>query len=85
MSIIQMNYDNYCKDMFESIPDYGNIVLLLFLLQNDKKLLGEIGFSEHDFIRLNLKCKHILIEHHEEYLDYVKNEQESVIERYLNN
>ena len=49
-----MNYENYFKDMFESIPDYRKIVLLIFLIQNDKELLFEIGFNERDINRLNL-------------------------------
>ena len=36
-----MNYENYFKDIFESIPDYRKIVLLIFLIQNDKNLLKE--------------------------------------------
>ena len=31
-----MNYENYFKDMFESIPDYRKTVLLLFLFKNDE-------------------------------------------------
>ena len=31
-----MNYENYFRDMFESITDYRKIVLLIFLIQNDK-------------------------------------------------
>ena len=31
-----MNYENYFKDMFESITYYRKIVLLIFLIQNDK-------------------------------------------------
>ena len=30
-----MNIANYFKDMFEYIPDYKKIVLLIFLIQND--------------------------------------------------
>ena len=41
-----MNNVNYFKDMFESIPDYRKIVLLIFLIQNDKNLLKEICFSK---------------------------------------
>ena len=79
-----MNNENYFKDIFESIHDYGKIVLLIFLIQNDKNLLKEIGFSKNDINRLNLEFKKILIEQHEEYLDYIKNEEESIIERILN-
>ena len=56
----------------------------MFLIKNDKDLLHEIGFSERDNNRLNLEFKYILNEPHEEYLAYVKNEEESIIERFLN-
>ena len=79
-----MNYEICFKHIFESIPDYKKIVLLLFIFQNDKKLFHEIGFSEHDINRLNLEFKKILVGHHGEYLDFVKNEEESIIERSLN-
>ena len=75
---------NYFKDIFESIPDYRKIVFLIFLIQNDKNLLKEIGFSERDINLLNLEFKNILLEGYEEYLDYIKNEEESVIEKFLN-
>ena len=45
-----MVYENYLKDMLESIPDYRKIVLLIFLIQNDKNFLKETGFSENDII-----------------------------------
>ena len=48
-----MNNVNYFKDLFESITDYRKIVLLIFLIQNDKNLLKEIGFSKNDINRLN--------------------------------
>ena len=79
-----MNNTNYFKDLFESIPDYRKIVLLLFLIKNDKDLLREVGFSECDINCLNLEFKNILIDQHEKYLDYIKNEEESIIERFLN-
>ena len=64
--------------------DYRKIVLLIILLQNDKDLLREVSFSDRDIIHSNLECKNILIEQHEDFLDYVKNEVESVIEKFLN-
>ena len=79
-----MNNTNYFKDLFESIPDYRKIVFLLFLIKNDKDLLREVGFSERDINHLNLEFKNILIDQHEKYLDYIKNEEESIIERFLN-
>ena len=79
-----MNNSNFFKDIFESIPDYRKIVLLIFLIQNDKNLLNEIGFSKNDIIRLNLEFKNILIEEFEDYLSYIKNEEESILEKFLN-
>ena len=80
-----MNNSNHFKDIFESIPDYRKIVLLIFLIQNDKNLLNEIGFSKADINRLNLEFKNILIEELEDYLSYIKNEEESILEKFLNN
>ena len=62
-----MNNSNYFRDLFESIPDYRKIVLLIFLIQNDKNLLKEIGFSENDINLLNLEFKNILLEEYENY------------------
>ena len=52
-----MNNSNYFRDIFESIPDYRKIVLLMFLIKNDKKLLLKICFTERDINRLNLEFK----------------------------
>ena len=79
-----MNYENYFKDLFESIPEYRKIVLLIFLIQNDKNLLQEIGFSKNDINRLNIEFKNILLEQNEELMDFIKNEEESILERILN-
>ena len=75
---------SYFKDVFESITDYRKIVLLIFLIQNDKNLLKEIGFSKHDVNLLNLEFKNILLEEFENYLDYIKNEEEAILEMFLN-
>ena len=79
-----MDNENYFKDIFESIHDYKKIVLLIFLIQNDKNLLKEIEFSENDINLLNLEFKKILLEEFEEYLSYIKNEEESILEKFLN-
>ena len=71
----------YFEHLIESKRDYKKIVLSLFIFQNHEDLLREIGLNECDINRLNLQFKNVLKEHHEEYLDYVKNEEESVIER----
>ena len=79
-----MNNINYFKDIIESIPDYRKIVLIIFLIQNDKNLLEEIGFSKNDINSLNLEFKNILLEEFEDYLSYIKNKEESIIEMILN-
>ena len=79
-----MENENYFKDIFESIHDYKKIVLLIFLIQNDKNLLKEIGFSKDDINRLSIEFKNILLEEFEDYLSYIKNEEESILEKILN-
>ena len=78
-----MNNTSYFIDMFESIPD-KKIVLLIFLIQNDKNLLKEIGFSKNDINLLNLEFKNFLLEEFENYLDYIKDKEESILEKFLN-
>ena len=79
-----MDNINYFKDIFESIHDYKKIVLLIFLTQNDKNLIKEIGFSKNDINLLNLEFKNILIEQNEDFLSYINNEEKSIIERIPN-
>ena len=79
-----MNNTNYFNDLFESIPNYRKVVLLMFLIKNDKDLLLEIGFSERDINSLNKEFKNILLELNEEYLDHIKNQEEAIIEKILN-
>ena len=78
-----MNNENYFKDIFESIQDYRKIVLLVFLIQSDKNLLKEIGFSKNDTIRLSIEFKNILLAEFNNYLSYKKNQEESIIEKIL--
>ena len=79
-----MDNINYFRDLFESILDYRKIVLLIFLIQNDKNLIKEIGFNKKDINLLNLEFKNILLDEFENYLDYIKNEEESILEKFLN-
>ena len=79
-----MNYETYFEAMFESIPDYRKITILMLLIENDKNFLLEVDFSERDINRVNLEFRNILIEEHENYIDYVKNEEESLFEKILN-
>ena len=80
-----MKFEKYFKDMFESVPDYRKIVLLMFLIKNDVDLLNEGSCLKIDASRFNLEFKNILMEQNEECLDYIKNEEESIIEKILYN
>ena len=79
-----MNNVNYFEDLFESIPDYKKIVLLMFLIKNYVNFLYECGFLKGDINFLSKEFKNILLELNEDYLDHIKNQEESIIERILN-
>ena len=79
-----MNNINFFKDLFESIPDYKKIVLLMFIIKNDVNFLYECGFLKGDINFLYKEFKSILPELNEDYLDYIKNEAESILEKLLN-
>ena len=78
-----MNNESYFKDLFESISDYRKIVLLIILIQDDINLLNEIGFSQRDINLLNLEFKNILLEEFENFLDYIKDQEESILEKFF--
>ena len=59
-------------------------MLIIFLIQNDKNLLKEIRFSKIDINQINLEFKNILLEELENYLDYVKDPEERILEKALN-
>ena len=42
-----MNYENYFKDMLESIPDYRKLVILIFLIKIAHKFLQECSFFQN--------------------------------------
>ena len=77
-----MNYENYFKNMFESLPDFRKIVLLMFVSKDDNDLLTECGFLKDDINNLRKEFKNKLIEQNEEYLAYIK-DQDSIIEEFL--
>ena len=43
--------------------------------------MKEIGFYKKDNNQLSLEFKSIIIEQHQNYLDYVKDQEESIIEK----
>ena len=55
-----MDYLNCFKDMFDSIPEDGKIVLLMFLIKNDVDLLNECEVLKSDINRLCLESEEIM-------------------------
>ena len=55
----------------------------MLLIKNDSDLLTECGFLKDDINLLILEFRNILMEQNEEYLDNIKNEEESIIENIL--
>ena len=78
-----MNKINYFTDLFEPIPDFKKIVLLMFLIKKDVSFLYECGFLKGDINFLYKEYKNILLESNEEYLGSLKNQQESILEKFL--
>ena len=60
-----MDNMNYFEDSFESIADCRKIVLLLFLIKDDKTLFTKIRFNIKDINQISSKFKNILLEQHE--------------------
>ena len=79
-----MDNINYSTEIFESIPYYEKIVLLMFLIKDHVNFLYECGFLKGDFNFLYKEFRNILLKLNEEYLDHIKNQEESIIERILN-
>ena len=79
-----MNNKNYFKDLLKSVPDYEKIVLLMFLIKIDVNFLYECGFLKGDINFLYKEIKINLLELNEDYLDHIKNQEESVHEQFLN-
>ena len=79
-----MNNVNYVTDLFESIPDYKNIVFLMFLIKNDVIFLYECGFLKADINFLYKELEKILLEMNEDFLDHIKKQKESIHEKFLN-
>ena len=79
-----MDNINYFTDFFESIPDYKKIVLIMFLIKDDVDFLYECCFLKGDINFLYKEFENILLELNEEYLDHIKNQDESFLEKFLN-
>jgi len=56
----------------------------MFIIQKDDGLLNDCGFSENDIKRLYAEFKKILNAQNEEYFDFVKDQEESVLQKSFN-
>ena len=56
----------------------------MFLIKNDNDLSTKCGFLKNDITSLNKLLRNILMEQNEEYLDHIKNQGESIIQKFLN-
>ena len=56
----------------------------MFLIKNDVDLLYECGFLKGDFNFLYKKIENTLLELNENYLDHIKNQGESNLQKFLN-
>ena len=79
-----MNNVKFFTDFFESVPDYKKIVLLMFLNKNDVSFSYECGFLKGYINVLYNEYKNILLALNEKYLDHIKNQEESNLEKFLN-
>ena len=79
-----MDNVNYFKDLFESIPEYKKIDLLVSIIKNDVNFLYECGLLKGDINFLYKEFTNILLELNEDYLNHIKNQEESIIEKILN-
>ena len=75
-----MNNINFFTDLFESIPDFKKIVLLMFLNKNDVNLFYKCRFLKGDINFLYKEFENKLLECKEENLDHIKNQEESFLE-----
>ena len=79
-----MNSINYFEELIESVSDYRKLVLLIFLIKDYTDLLEKFGFVKRDIERLTSEFKTILSGQIDEYYSYLKNQEESIIERIPN-
>ena len=57
----------------------------MFLIKNDVNFLCESGLLKGDINFLYKEFKHSLPQLNEDYLDCIKNQEESILEKFLNN
>ena len=77
-----MHHENCFKDLFESIPDYGKITLVMFLIENDVDLFFECDFSKNEVENFQNEFEKILIEENKDYLDWIKKKKNQLSNKF---
>ena len=78
-----MNIVIFFTDLFESFPDYRKIVLLMFSIKIDVNFLHKCGFLKGDKNFLYKELKNFLLDVNEEYLDHIKSQEETTLEKFF--
>ena len=63
-----MEYVKHFKEVFQSIPDYRTLVLLVFLIENYVVIFQEGDFLTYDIIDLCKDFRKIVLQKNDEYL-----------------
>ena len=71
---------SYFKDMLNSIPYYGKVILLCFIIKQDDTMLREFGLSDDFIEKLYNECKQIMMSYMDQYFSHIKNLEESILE-----
>ena len=74
----------FYKASNESIPVYKKVCLSVILTKNDVDSSTECEFLKNGFLRLCKAFKIMFFERNKEFLDFIINEEESIIERIFN-
>ena len=70
--------------MFESVPDYRNIVSLKFSVENNLDNFQECGILKNDNNCLYSELKeNLILQQIEDHLDDTQNQREAIIESFL--
>ena len=82
--LCKMDDINCFEDLFESTPGYKKLVLIMFSIKKDVDISQEDGYLKNDNDCLRLEFRSVVMQQNEDYLDFIKNEGEPIIEKSLN-
>ena len=79
-----MDLINHLKGLFESIQDYKMKVLLVFIFKKDDALIKEYDFFKKMVYNVFMMSSRKMNEQKENYLHYLKFDEDSLIEKVCN-